>query len=112
MSSLHLDLAVQGRSCAVRLGGVLDGATAHRLAELGQTPPVAEARFVTLDLAGLDLVDVAGWHALRSLAADLSERGTTVTQIGSRASYDRLDGVLLGLEACRRRPARLACSAA
>lgn len=112
MSSLHLDLAGHGRSCTVRLGGVLDGATAHRLADLGRTPALAEARFVTIDLAGVDLVDVAGWHALRDLAADLSDRGITVTQVGSRASYDRLDGVLLGLEACRRRPTRLACSAA
>lgn len=110
--ALHLDITARGRSCTIRVTGVLDGATALRLPDVGRTEVVAGARFVTLDLAGVDLVDVAGWHALRRFTADLSERGQTVTQTGSRASYDRLDGVLLGLDACRRHPARPACSAA
>ena len=111
-TTLFLDVAVRGRSCTIRLGGVLDGATAHRLSDLGRTVAVAEACYVTIDLTEVDLVDVAGWHALRDLTADLTERGVIVTQLGSRASYDRLDGVLVGLDACRKHPARPACSAA
>lgn len=111
-TTLHLDIAVHGRSCTVRLGGVLDTTTAHRLRDLGRTAAVADARFVTLDLGAVALVDIAGWHALRGLSADLAERGATVTQTGSRASYDRLDGVLLDLDADRRDPARRTRTAA
>jgi anti-anti-sigma regulatory factor len=110
-ANLFIAVAVHGRSCTIRLGGVLDGATAHRVADLGRTVAGAEACDVTIDLSELDLVDVAGWHALRGLTADLTERGVIVTQLGARSSYDRLDGVLVGLDACRRRPTRLACSA-
>ena len=112
LATLRLDVAAHGRSCTVRLGGVLDASTSHRLTDLAGTAALADARFVILDLAGVGLVDVAGWHALRGLATDLSDRGVVVTQLGSRAAYDRLDGVLLGLDACRRHPGRPACSAA
>jgi anti-anti-sigma regulatory factor len=110
--SLHLDVTTTGRSCTVAATGVLDGATAPRLVDLAGAECLAAARFVTIDLAGVTLVDVRGWHALRQLAADLSDRGTTVTQIGARPAYDRLDAVLVGLDTCRRRPGRPACSAA
>ena len=80
---LLIDVAVHGRSCTIRLGGVLDGASAHRLADLGRTVAMAEACYVTIDLAEVDLVDIAGGHALRSLTADLVERGVIVTQLNA-----------------------------
>lgn len=110
--SLHLDLSPTDRSCTVTATGVLDASTAHRLVDLGRADDLAAARFVMLDLAGVTMIDVRGWHALRRLAADLSDRGTTVTQIGARSAYDRLDATLVGLDACRRHPRRPACSAA
>jgi anti-anti-sigma regulatory factor len=110
--SLHLDVSTTGRSCTVAATGVLDAATAHRLVDLGRAPCLTDARFVTVDLTGVTLIDVRGWHALRTLTADLSDRGTTVTQIGARSAYDRLDATLVGLDACRRHPSRPACSAA
>ena len=110
--SLHLDVSTTGRSCTVTATGELDGATAHRLVALGAAECLAAARFVTIDLAGVAHVDLTGWHALRALAADLSDRGTTVTQVGARPAYDRLDAVLVEIDTCRRNPARPACSAA
>lgn len=80
---LLVDVAVHGRSCTIRLGGVLDGASAHRVTDLGRTVAVAEACYVTIDLAEVDQVDVTGWHALRGLTADLTERGVIVTQLNA-----------------------------
>jgi anti-anti-sigma regulatory factor len=82
-SYLVVDVAVHGRSCTIRLGGVLDGVTAHRLADLGRTVAVAEACYVTIDLTEVDLVDITGGHALRSLTAALIERGVIVTQLNA-----------------------------
>ncbi len=110
--SLHLDVSTTGRSCTVAATGVLDAATAHRLVDLGRATCLSDARFVTVDLTGVTLVDVRGWHALRTLTADLSEGGTTVTQVGARSAYDRLDAALVEIDTCRRRPGRPACGAA
>lgn len=110
--TLHLATVTRGRSCTVRATGALDAATAHRLLDLGRSAVVADVRSVTLDLAGVALVDVAGWRAVRTFTAELAERGTTVTQAGARAGYERLDAVLVELDTRRHRPERLASSAA
>lgn len=106
-SSLHVEVVVAGRTTTVSLSGALDAATAHRLTDL----VVEGSPFVTLDLARVGFVDVAGWHAVRRFASALSDRGVVMTQVGGRASFDRLDAVLVGIEDCRRHPSRPACAA-
>lgn len=103
---LLIDVAHGGRSSTLRLIGALDLATAHRLTDLVGSGTLDAAAFVTLDLAGLGHVDVTGWHALREITRHLVEAGVRVTQVGGRASYDRLDATLSGIDASRRRPMR------
>ena len=103
---LLIDVAHGGHTTTVRLVGALDLATAHRLRDLVDAGSLDDARFVTLDLAGLGHVDVTGWHALRDATRHLVEAGVRVTQIGGRAAYDRLDTVLTRIDGGRRRPHR------
>jgi anti-anti-sigma regulatory factor len=99
---LLIDVAHGGRTTTIRLVGALDLATAHRLTDMVAAGSLDDARFVTLDLAGLGHVDVTGWHAIRDVTRHLVDAGVRVTQVGSRATYDRLDRVLSRADWCRR----------
>ena len=91
---LLLDVAARGRTTTVRLFGTLDALTARRVRDVARIGSVADARFVTLDVDRVTVVDAAGWNALRELTADLVDRGVTVTQVGGRGRPERLDALL------------------
>ncbi|HEX7135880.1 MAG TPA: STAS domain-containing protein [Iamia sp.] len=103
-AGLLLDVAAHGRTTTVRLFGVVDAVTARRLRRVAGMGSVRSARLVTIDIERVTVADVAGWCALRQLAADLTDRGTTVVQVGCRGRDVRVDDLL------HRLGARSACA--
>lgn len=96
-SALTIRVGPNGRSASVmHLSGQLDGSTYQQLIQAAQTLCQQKQRQLTLDLAGLQKITLAGLFALHSLVAILNNEEPLDPEAGwsaIRAMKNDLDGL-------------------
>ena len=95
---LRVRITTRRGTCSVQLVGELDISNDHQVRDLAGLVRVTGATAMQLDVRALAFVDVAGWRALRSLAAVLEARGIRCSQSGRSPALDRVDRVLQAVQ--------------